>query len=142
MNSKAVLTITGRQRLDDTHDKVELTTVGTVEETDDKFIIRYNEEQEPPENPVHVTVKVFKDENTVHMIRSGSQSSLLIIEKGKRNLCQYGTPYGDIMMGIYGKSIENSPGSEEGAFNFGYDIDVNGSLTSQNEVRIDYRINS
>ena len=75
------------------------------------------------------------------MMKSGPYSSLLIIEKSKRHLCKYGTEYGDMLMGIFGKSIENDYKENEGGFNFSYEIDINGVVSSQNEVTILYRIN-
>ena len=55
-------------------------------------------------------------------------------KKAKRNLCAYGTDFGNILMGIYGKDIEAN--AEDGLFNFEYDIDFNGSVSSQNKVRM------
>lgn len=142
MAKKAVLEIIGTQLYDsENDDKIELTTVGTIEETEDKFIIRYTEEQEPPRNPIRAKLSIAKDNSNVEMLRSGDVGSCLIIERSKRNLCRYGTEYGDLLMGIYGRSIESEAGECEGFFSFGYDIDVNGALTSKNEVTVKYRIN-
>ncbi len=141
MNKKALLKITGTQRLGSESDKIEITTVGSLEETEDKYIFRYNEELEPPKNPINVKLSINKDEKRVELLRSGAYGSLLIIERSKRNLCTYGSEYGDLLMGIYGRSIENDFNSDHGTFVFGYDIDVNGALTSQNEVKIRFRLN-
>ncbi len=75
------------------------------------------------------------------MLRSGGVGSLLIIERSKRNLCNYATEFGSLLMGIYGRNIENDFDGEKGTFTFGYDIDVNGALTSQNEVTVELKIN-
>ena len=75
------------------------------------------------------------------MLKAGAYGSLLIIERSKRNLCNYGTQYGDMLMGIYGRTIENNYGEEEGTFLFGYDIDINGAVSSRNEVTINFKIN-
>lgn len=136
-----LLTIAGSQRIDGEKDKMELTTTGTLEITDDAYIIKYNEEQEPPLSPVNVTVKISKDEKAVEMTRAGAFDSCLIIEKSKRNLCHYGTAYGDILMGISGHSIETEISENNGKFNFCYNIDVNGALASKNEVNITYKVN-
>ncbi len=137
---KALITIIGKQKYGPETDKIEMTTVGTIDQTDDSYIIKYNEEQEPPKAPIKATLNISKDEKRVEMIKSGPYSSCLIIERSKRNLCNYGTEYGDMLMGIYGKSIETEYGNTEGKFTFCYDIDVSGALTSQNEVIINYRI--
>lgn len=142
MTKKAILEIIGTQHYDRTNDdRIELTTVGTIEETEDKYIIRYTEEQEPPANPIRAKLSISKDRLGVEMLRSGDVGSCLIIERSKRNLCRYGTEYGDLLMGIYGRSIEAEIGDNEGEFSFAYDIDVNGALTSQNEVTVKYKVN-
>lgn len=141
MKKEALITITGKQNYGDDNDKIEMTTVGTIEETDDCYIIRYNEEQDPPQRPIRATLHISKDEQKVEMLKAGAYGSLLIIERSKRNLCNYGTPYGDMLMGIYGRTIENNYGEEEGTFLFGYDIDINGAVSSRNEVTINFKIN-
>lgn len=140
MTKKAVIKITGTQRLGNDNDKIELTTVGTFEETGEQYIFRYNEEAHPSKK-IRTKLSISKDEQKVEMMRSGAYGSLLIIERSKRNLCTYGSEYGDLLMGIYGKNIENEYGEKKGKFTFSYDIDVNGALTSQNEVLVEYKIN-
>ena len=140
MAKKALIKVTGTQQLGRDKDKIELTTVGTLEEMNDRYVFRYHEEQEPPLAPIEATVTVFKDEGRVEILRSGPAGSLLIIENAKRNLCSYGTQFGDLLMGIYGKRIENQIGDNAGTIRFGYDIDINGALTSQNEVKLEYKL--
>lgn len=139
--NKILLEIAGTQRIDKQKDKMELTTVGTIEETADKYIINYKEEQEPPAAPIDVRVAVRKDEKSVEMTRSGAFASCLMIEKSKRNLCHYGTEYGDILMGISGHTIDCDYTEDKGQFIFSYDIDINGALASRNEVKINFRKN-
>lgn len=138
-----LLEIIGTQQIDNQRDKMELTTVGTFEETACAYIINYTEEQEPPLSPVSVCVKISKDEKAVEMTRTGAYDSCLVIERSKRNLCRYGTEYGDILMGISGHNIdcEYEYENEKGRFNFEYDIDINGALASRNKVKINFRKN-
>ena len=138
---KVLLNVIGTQRIDMQKDKMELTTVAYLEESNNCYIINYKEEQEPPLNPINVCVKIHKDESRVEMTRSGDYESCLIIEKSRRNMCRYGTEYGDILMGISGHSIETEFDGESGEFVFGYDIDINGALASKNEVRMSFRKN-
>lgn len=136
---KILLEITGTQRIDGQKDKTELTTVGTIEHTDDSYIVRYTEQQDPPFAPIDVTVRISKDEKLVEMTRSGACESRLVIEKSGRNLCHYGTEYGDILMGIAGHFIETQINETDGKFTFCYDIDLNGALASKNEVTMVYK---
>jgi uncharacterized beta-barrel protein YwiB (DUF1934 family) len=141
MAKKALIEIIGSQHYGaHNDDSVELTTVGTIEENADNYIIRYSEEQEAPSQPIKAKLTISKDDKKVEMLRSGALSSCLIIERSKRNLCRYGTEYGDLLMGIYGRAIESDYSNGEGTFSFGYDIDVNGALTSQNEVKVKIKV--
>ncbi len=141
MDKKALIKVVGTQRFGKDRDKIELTTVGTFEETKDNYILRYTEEQEPPYAPVKTSLSVSKDKKTVQLLREGKSGSLLIIERSKRNLCNYATEFGDVLMGIYGKNIEHSCDENGGSFNFDYDIDINGAISSMNEVEVTFKLN-
>lgn len=138
--AKALITIIGHQKFDDDKDQVEMKTVGTVEHDDDNYIIRYNEELESGTAPLRAKLNIAKDESKVEMIKSGPYSSCLIIEKSKRHLCNYGTEYGDMLMGIFGREVENDFNENEGTFKFSYDIDINGAISSQNDVIIKFKV--
>ncbi|WP_308617475.1 DUF1934 domain-containing protein [uncultured Eubacterium sp.] len=138
--AKALITIIGHQKYDDDKDQVEMKTVGTVEYDDDNYIIRYNEELENSTAPLRAKLNIAKDESKVEMIKSGAYSSCLIIEKSKRHLCNYGTEYGDMLMGIFGREVENDFNENEGTFKFSYDIDINGAISSQNDVIIKFKV--
>ena len=138
--AKALITIIGHQKFDDDKDQVEMKTVGTVEYDDDNYIIRYNEELENSTAPLRAKLNIAKDESKVEMIKSGAYSSCLIIEKSKRHLCNYGTEYGDMLMGIFGREVETEFNETEGTFKFSYDIDINGAISSQNDVIIKFRL--
>lgn len=141
MAKKAIITIIGRQQYDDDKDKIEMKTIGTIDQDETNYIIRYNEELEG--NPVSVKTKlnIAKDESKVEMIKSGPYSSCLTIERSKRHLCSYGTEYGNTYMGVFGRDVENHYGEQEGEFLFSYEIDINGAVSSQNDVTIKYRVN-
>ncbi|MCI6254352.1 DUF1934 domain-containing protein [Eubacterium coprostanoligenes] len=138
--AKALITIIGHQKFDDDKDQVEMKTVGTFEHDDDNYIIRYNEELENSTAPLRAKLNIAKDESKVEMIKSGAYSSCLIIEKSKRHLCNYGTEYGDMLMGIFGREIKTEFNETEGTFKFSYDIDINGAISSQNDVIIKFRL--
>ena len=138
--AKALITIIGHQKFDDDKDQVEMKTVGTFEHDEDNYIIRYNEELENSIAPLRAKLNIAKDESKVEMIKSGAYSSCLIIEKSKRHLCNYGTEYGDMLMGIFGREIKTEFNETEGTFKFSYDIDINGAISSQNDVIIKFRL--
>lgn len=140
MRKKALITVIGRQNYNGDKDKIEMKTVGTIEHCDDSYIIRYDENIEDNSNPLKAKITIAKDESKVEMMKSGAYSSYLVIEKSKRHLCNYGTEYGDMLMGIFGKNVENNYNEDEGSFDFSYEIDVNGAVSSLNDVTIKYRV--
>lgn len=138
---RILLKIIGSQLVDGQSDQIELTTMGTMRDNGTAYVIRYTEEQEPPMAPVQVTVRIQKDESAVQITRTGGVESYLIVEKAKRNQCNYDTGFGNLLMGIYGRIIEMNIQEANGSFTFGYDIDVNGAVTSKNTVNMVYSIN-
>ena len=136
---KVLIEIIGSQNIDNQFDKTEFKTVGTFEELEEKYVIKYKEEQDAGEEPINVSVVVLKDESSVEMTREGAVVSRLVIERSQRNLCHYGTAYGEILMGISGHSIEHEFDKNGGKFTFGYDIDINGALASKNRVKLSYK---
>lgn len=133
---KILIEIKGTQRYGKDTDVTELTTFGTIRDDGVAYIIRYKEELEEPEESVTVTVRVNKDESAVEMTRSGRSHASLLIERSKRHLCNYGTEFGNMLMGVYGRDIETD--IENGRFDFEYDIDFNGAVASQNKVRLSF----
>ncbi len=135
-----VLEIVGTQRLNGDSDKIEMTTVGTLQTEPEVLVFRYTEEQEPPKAPVYVQVRIRRDQTGAEIVRTGAYGSCLTIARGQRNLCRYGTPYGDVLMGIYGKTVEICENAADGRIQLNYEIDINGTLASKNQLKIDYRV--
>ncbi|MEG2372570.1 MAG: DUF1934 domain-containing protein, partial [Hydrogenoanaerobacterium sp.] len=79
------------------------------------------------------TLKV-EDDGRVTMLRSGPNSSQLIIEQGTRHQCQYETDYGNLIMGVSGSKVSSSLSDTGGDLNFKYTLDFNASMASENEV--------
>ena len=71
--------------------------------------------------------------------RSGSLTSLLVLEKGKRHLNSYETPYGNLMIGAYTDDLSVDLTEKGGRLGFRYTLDMNGSVTGRHDVRISVR---
>ncbi len=116
-------------------DVIELVTAGRYYKRDGKYYIRYLESEATGFAGVTTTVKV-EGERAVTLTRSGPAASRLILEHGKRHLCQYSTGVGQMMVGISGCQIHSDLGELGGELEFHYMLDVNSNLVSRNEVRI------
>lgn len=116
-------------------DIIEIITEGRYYTKDGKRYISYKESEVTGLNGVTTTVKV-EGEDIVTLIRSGIAQSRLIVAKGQRQLCHYGTEYGDLMVGISGCHINSKLDDVGGELSFNYTLDVNANMVSHNEVSI------
>lgn len=138
MKKDVIIQITGVQTVDGEKDSIELYTVGRFYRRDGNYYITYQESEATGFEGTRTTVKVERD-HKVTMLRSGAASSQLIIEKGKRHQCCYGTGYGEMLIGISGEQIVSRLSDEGGDLQFRYAIDVNSALASENEVFINVK---
>lgn len=66
----------------------------------------------------------------------GAGSTRLVLENGKRHLCQYDTGYGNMMIGIFTSQLHSNLTDEGGKLEVRYTLDINSNLSSSNEILI------
>ena len=134
---KVIIDIKGTQGLGDNTEVIEFSTIGEINKTSDGFALYYDEgEMMGCKNKTTLTVSNKKE---VVLERKGDNSSKLIIKKGERNNCFYGTPYGNMVIGIYGENVEHRLDENGGTLKMCYTIDQNLEPISRNEVEISVR---
>ena len=72
----------------------------------------------------------------VTMTRNGAYTTQMVMERGRRHVCHYATPFGDMLLGIFAKKVESSVTEEGGELLLNYTIDVNADLAASNELKI------
>ncbi len=139
MIKDVIIDIFSLQSLDDQSDTIEFTTDGKFGFENGEYYISYDEGK-LFETEHEVRTKIFlKTDNSATLLRSGAFKSRMLIEKGKRNTCFYSTPYGEMVIGIFGEEIENHLTQDGGYLKLKYNIDSNLQLLSRNEVKISVR---
>jgi Uncharacterized protein conserved in bacteria len=118
-------------------DVIEMITSGRYCSKNGKRYIIYKESEATGLDGITTTLKVEPD--AVTLIRSGTAQTRLLIAKGQRQLCHYGTDYGDMMVGISGCHVNSSLDDAGGELQFDYTLDINSSMVSHNEVYISVR---
>lgn len=131
---KAIVKIVDRHIQDGEEISCELTTSGEFEVTESGCKIVYNETDEELANCV--TTLDVEASDKISMTRSGKYNTEIIIEKERRHSCYYATPYGELLMGIYAKKIENKVTENGGTLDFSYTIDFNNVTASENELSV------
>lgn len=130
----AIIKITDRHLQDGEEYTSELTTAGEFELTGNDCRIVYKETDEALLDCI--TTLTVEGGRKISMVRSGRYNTEMIIELERRHSCYYSTPYGEMLMGIYFKFIENNIGESGGSLRFAYTIDFNNVPASENELCI------
>lgn len=130
----AIIKIIDRHIQDDEEYTGELTTAGKFDFNENNCKIVYNETDEELRD-CSTTLTVIGDDK-ITMLRSGRYTSEIILEPERRHSCYYATPYGDMLMGIYCKYVENRMSDTGGTLKFAYTIDFNNVPASENELII------
>ncbi len=115
----------------------ELTTKCSIEAADGEIVIRYNE---TVDNADDCETSLYIKNSRITMMRSGRFRTSMIFENGKRHICCYETPFGEIMIGIYTNAMFIDFDENGGMMNFAYTIDSAGDLISENELKITVEI--
>lgn len=135
MKREARINIVGTQIVDGEKDFVEIDTDGTFYEKNGSFYISYEESDDSGYKNCKTTLKITGEKKAV-MIRAGDYESHLIIEPERRNVCQYTTLYGDMLLGISSVEIKNNLTHNGGDALIRYSIDIDTALVSENELKI------
>ncbi len=136
MEKDVTINLTSIYSVDREQSKIELTTVGKLRSlANGGFQLKY-EESEVTGFQGSTTCLSFFGNDIVNLSRTGSAPSELVLEKSKKHHCHYGTPYGDLNMGIFTHCIDNNISSDGGEIYLKYTVDINSSYISDNEIYI------
>ena len=113
--------------------ETELITEGKYKKATDGYHIIYDE-SDATGYKGSTTTLTAQGEAQVVMQRKGSTTSNLVIEKGKKHHCHYGTPFGDFMIGITTGNIKSTLDENGGELYFKYVVDINSSYLSDHEI--------
>lgn len=118
-----------------TPDVIELITEGHYYNKEDAYFISYKESETTGFGGTTTTLKVEGD-RCVTLTRRGRAAAKLVLENGRRHLCQYDTGEGQLLLGVSACRIFSKLDEGGGELTFNYSLDINSSLVSKNEVYI------
>lgn len=134
----AVIKIKSIQREGGEKNETEVITAGSFRKIKSGYELRYDETDATGYEGSKTVLKIL-DGSRIEMIRSGTVMGELYIERGRKNFCQYGTPFGGITVGVQGKRVESRMTDAGGNVSASYVIDVNSSLIGDYDLEIDVR---
>lgn len=132
MKKNVMISLTSVQWQDDEKSETELMTKAKHFRENGWDIISYEDTSATGFEGSVTTIKVDKGRNA-SITREGTANSVLSLEIGRKHFCQYGTPYGNLQIGVYTHAIENTI-SKDGRLYLKYTLDLNSSYLSDNEI--------
>ena len=135
MEENYLISIVGRQDYGGEAGEIRLKTLGSYRERAGCRYISYQEYDAEAQLAQTTVLKVEAD-RCVTLMRGGAGRTRLILEKGRRHLCQYSTGYGDLMVGVFTSSIRSTLGDAGGELEVVYTLDINADLYSLNQIQI------
>lgn len=135
MKKNVLIKVNDTQTTEDGSESIEVTTHGYVMYGAGDIIAICYDECFDEENTCHTKVTV-KSGSSVSVMRTGAYNSNLYIDRDKRQNCFYSTPYGEYMIGIFGKEVNSDFKDGTGRLKMKYTIDYYGGFAAENEMTI------
>lgn len=138
IKDNVIISLISTQFDGNTSEQTELITRGRLEKKADRYVISYDETEATGFDGTVTELSVYGNRKIV-LNRRGEYMSNLIVEQGKKHHCHYGTPYGEIMVGVNSKEINSTLTENGGNVSFKYVIDVNSSYLGDFDISIDVK---
>ena len=116
-------------------EKIEVTADAAINGTENDYTIEYSENLFP-EVKTTTTIRVING-SAVSVIRSGDIANEITAEPGKRHLCHYLTPYGEIVFGVYGHRVNSTVSETGGTLEIEYEINYPDGASTAHSMIID-----
>ncbi len=139
MTKEVLLTLQGLQfdQREENADKIEMVTVGDYYKKNDRHYVIYEEVTEGFERPTKNRLKF--SEQMVELTRNGLVNVHMVFQENKKNLSNYNTPFGQILVGIDTKRITIDEKEDTIVVDVDYALDINYEFLSDCHIKIDIR---
>ena len=136
MTQEVLLTLQGLQfdQREVDADKIETVTVGDYYKKNGKHYVVYEEVTEGFEQTTKNRLKI--SENMLELSRNGLINMHMVFQENKKNLTNYNTPFGQILIGIDTKRIQIQEQADKIVVDVDYALDINYEFLSDCHIRI------
>ena len=137
MDNNAIITVKGNQSLNNDSSDIEIITEGIFKKSESGYTIQYNETEMTGFEGTTTTLNV--SDGSVTLIRTGSNNSSMIFEKGQKYMGHYETPYGSFTIGIISNKVNIDLTDSGGNIQVGYLLEIDNLVTSTNSITLSIR---
>lgn len=136
MTKEVLLTLRGLQfdQREEDAGQVEMVTVGDYYKRNGKHYVVYEEITEGFSQPTKNRLK-FSD-HMLELSRNGLINVHMVFQENKKNLTNYNTPFGQILIGIDTKKIQIDEREDDIVVEVDYSLDVNYEFLSDCHIKI------
>ena len=121
---------------------IQFMTVGNLSYAGpDEALLQYVESQQDEETGEIIKADIslsFRD-GRITMERKGDFANTMVFAKGQRFEGVYRTPYGEMDMAVFTREAACRLGKSEGNIHLKYQLNIQGSYASTNELHLEYR---
>lgn len=128
MTKDVLISVKGTQLMGEENDTIEIITPGTWYEKNGKQYLLYDEAIGDSGELTHNTVKIWQDK--VEVKKRGLVESHMTFECGKKNMANYMTPVGLIVLGLTTSAMEIREDEKELRIGITYSLEMNGEYIS------------
>ena len=108
--------------------------------TDDMFSLSYEETALTGMEGTSSQLSFVRSQpNLLTMIRSGSVSTALVFEPGKRHFCTYKTPYMPFEVCVHTIKVDNRLLQEEGTLDLDYVVEIRGAQAERCRLHLEIK---
>ena len=121
---------------------IQFMTVGKLSYANSgEALLQYVESQQDEETGeiLNSDISLSLRDGRITMERKGEFANTMVFAKGQRYEGTYHTPYGEMDMAVYTKEANCRFGSTEGNIHLKYQLNIQGSYASTNELHLEYR---
>lgn len=105
-------------------------------------VLEYTESQQDEETGEITTalITLSMEKDRVTMTRKGEYSNTMVFEPDHRFEGIYQTPFGSMDMAVFSRGVRCSIGEQKGSVHLKYQLDIQGSYASTNELHLEYKV--
>ncbi len=138
-SKKFIISINGfQQTIGDTDgENIELITEGEFEYDDGLFYADYDESEATGLEGCHTSIEIGADYMSI--ARTGGINTNMLYIQGRKTHSMYHTPYGEMLVAIYTKSLHIDLDEDGGSISAEYVIELNDKPCGDNKLEINIR---
>lgn len=136
MKNERWITIRDIETENGSEETVEFTTRGYLKGDENDYSLHF--EELFGDGLKSKTVISVKDKRSACIVRGGDIVTEITVEAGRRHSCQYSTPWGDMLIGVFAKEVYSGVDPVEGGeIRLNYTVDFNGSYGAEKRMLIE-----